>query len=417
MHWRRGDFERASQFLNTALDLAATLEDNRFEALCFNALALVQTDLGRHEDAIQAYKNAIHLAPERICPWNNLGSLYKKLGRHAEALTAFQKSIEQDQTDIMGWQGLGHAHHALGRNDEALNAFLKATEISPNLAGAWSGLGQVYHAEGQIEEALAAHQKAIELDHGCTDSWLGLGKIYNGQAKPDSARTAYQTAIELDPRNAHAWAELGQLAFSAGAYDEAMHSYKKAIEFGQGSCQIYRNLASIVTLRGHQEETIPLLKKGITLTESPTESACLWNRLGDSYRQLNDYENAISSYRQADLLNPKSSGSETDLALPGLDESDSFLDNVPEQMEETPAIDPSVSEQNESEVVESDLSGFRDDLPSVEDIDCLPPNEETSFMDWLDGLASVQPVLETPEDMSPIPANIEETAQPKGLEF
>jgi tetratricopeptide (TPR) repeat protein len=96
LHWRRGDYERATQFLNTALDLAARLEDNCFEALCFNAIALVQTDLGRIEEAIDAYQNAIGLAPEQISPWNNLGHLYRKLGRHAEALTAFQKAIEQN---------------------------------------------------------------------------------------------------------------------------------------------------------------------------------------------------------------------------------------------------------------------------------------------------------------------------------
>ena len=70
LHWRRGEYERATQLLNTALDAAARLEDNCFEALCFNAIALVQNDLGRHEEAIQAYQNAISLAPDRISAWN-----------------------------------------------------------------------------------------------------------------------------------------------------------------------------------------------------------------------------------------------------------------------------------------------------------------------------------------------------------
>ena len=44
LHWRRGDYERATQFLNSTINLAVKLQDNPFEALCHNAIALVETD-------------------------------------------------------------------------------------------------------------------------------------------------------------------------------------------------------------------------------------------------------------------------------------------------------------------------------------------------------------------------------------
>ena len=178
LHWRRGDYERATQFLNTALDLAARLEDNCFEALCFNAIALVQTDLGRLEEAVQAYKNAISLAPEQVSAWNNLGHLYMKLGNQAEALTAFQKAIEQNGSDAVSWNGLGDLYHQTGHNDDAIYAYLKAVEFSPDYAQSWSGLGNSHLDEGQLDDALAAHQKAIEIDRRTVNSWLGLGEIF-----------------------------------------------------------------------------------------------------------------------------------------------------------------------------------------------------------------------------------------------
>lgn len=407
LHWRRGEFERASQFLNTALDLATTLEDARFEALCFNALALVLTNLGRLEDAVKAYKNAVSLSPERFHPWNNLGSLYKKLGRHAEALNAFQKSIDRDETDVIGWQGLGEAHHALGRNDEAINALMKATQISPNFSAAWTGLGCVYHSIGQMEDAVSAHQNAIKLDHSNGGSWLGLGRIYKEQGNPDGARTAFQTAIEVEPRNAYAWVELGDLAFKAGAHEEAMHSYQKAIEFGQGTCMVYRNLASINAILGHQEDTIPLLQKGISLTENPTVSACLWNRLGDSYREINDIENATSAYHQAEALDPEQSSSENDLvddlstleAMPGNDSAHGI--KVHEDQISIPL-------EHDSGTGESEVNEIKNDLSIVDDRDSLPDGSETMAREWLDGLSSVQPVIEIPADMTPLPLRSEE---------
>ena len=132
LHWRRGDYERAIQFLNTALDLATRLEDNCFEALCFNAIALVKTDQGRVEEAIQAFQNAVALAPDQVCPWNNLGHLYRKLERPPEALGAFQKAVEHNASDALSWNGLGDVYHEIGQNNDAIASYLKAIELSPD---------------------------------------------------------------------------------------------------------------------------------------------------------------------------------------------------------------------------------------------------------------------------------------------
>ncbi|HVM71819.1 MAG TPA: tetratricopeptide repeat protein [Anaerolineales bacterium] len=305
LHWRRGDYEKSAQFLNTALDLAAGLEDASFEALCFNALALVQTDLGRFEQAVLAYQNAIKLAPEQITPWNNLGNLYRKLGRHTEALQAFQKSVEQNDADAVGWNGLGNLYRELGRNDDAIYAFLKATESSPSYAPSWSGLGDAYLAVGQLDKAASAHLKAIEIDRQSAGSWFALGDIYNLQGRNGDASMAYQTVIELDSKNAQAWNKLGDLHFSAGAYQEAQLAYQSAIDSDQSSSLAYGNLASIHVQKGSFTEALPLLQKAIELSEENPEKAMYWNRMGDVYRHLNDYAHAMAAYRNADALDPQ----------------------------------------------------------------------------------------------------------------
>ncbi len=316
LHWRRGDYERAAQFLNTALDLAAMLGDNCFEALCFNAIALVQTDLGRTEEAIQAYQNAISLAPEQISPWNNLGHLYRKLGRHEEALAAFQKAIEQNDSDAVSWNGLGDLYHETGRNDDAIYAYMKAIESSPDHAPSWSGLGNSHMDTGQLDEALAAHQKAIQIDRRTVNSWLGLGNLYKMQGNNENASMSFRTALEVDPKNALAWYELGSLFYHAGAIDEAMRSYQKSIEFNQGCNLTYDNLASIYLLKGLHAEAIPLLLRGLEFSNGDAETATLWNRLGYAYRRLNDYENAVAAYRKADALEPETASPQTESSTP-----------------------------------------------------------------------------------------------------
>ena len=50
------------------------------------------------------------------------------------------------------------------------------------------------------------------------------------------------------------------------------------------------------------QEAIPLYQKSIDLLRDNKEKAAAWNRLGNVYRKLNDYDNAIKAYQKAVVL-------------------------------------------------------------------------------------------------------------------
>jgi tetratricopeptide (TPR) repeat protein len=51
-------------------------------------------------------------------------------------------------------------------------------------------------------------------------------------------------------------------------------------------------------------EAILLYQRSIELFVGEKDKAISWNRLGNVYRRLNDYDNAISAYQRADELDP-----------------------------------------------------------------------------------------------------------------
>jgi tetratricopeptide (TPR) repeat protein len=410
LHWRRGDYERSTLFLNTALDDAAMLEDDYFEALCFNAIALVQTDQGRIEEAIQAYQNAISLAPDQISPWNNLGNLYRKLERQSEALAAFQKAIEQNGSDAVGWNGLGDLYHETGQIEDAIHAYLKAVEFSPDYAHPWSGIGDSHLVEGRLDEALSAHKKAIEIDHRTIKSWLGLGEIYRMRGDNKDASMAYRTALELDPRNALGWNALGNLCFEAGEYDEAMRSYQKNIELTQNCSQTYCNLASIYILKGLHKEAIPLLLKALELSEDIAGRTRLWNQLGDAYRQIDEYDNAMDAYRHADALKSESASSQAELSTHELDPQPAPSEDISGQTESLLELGPSTEEPQQPEASNPAVADSPDNS-STQDDDAPSIKPEVEFLAWLDGLGSEQPVPSQSEEAgSALPGSIEGNA-------
>jgi superkiller protein 3 len=388
LHWRRGDNEKASQFLNTALDLAAGMEDARFEALCFNAIALVETGLGRIEAAIQAYQNAIGLAPEHISAWNALGNLYRKLERNDDALAAFQKAVEQNSSDAVGWFGLGDLQLALGRASDAIYAFLKSIEFSPNYAPAWSGLGNCYMAEKQLEQALEAHLKAIEIDRLCLDSRLALGDIYRQQGKDEEASLAYRTVQELDPGNLQTQKKLGALHSTSGTREATPRTCQPAVTSDQDSSTSYGDQAEAYVQKGRYTEAIPLLQKAIQLSDGDAQAARQWNCLGDAYRQLGDYEQAMQAYRNADTLHPQKAATlpqaveqfipTEDLSVPPV------IDIKPGDVQEKGRQDHDL----EPHPSESAVSAAPDSLPEFEEKTAFPGEPRTEGISWLDGLAA-----------------------------
>ncbi|MBM3124852.1 MAG: tetratricopeptide repeat protein [Chloroflexi bacterium] len=303
LHWRKGDFEKAMGFLQEALKAAVRLEDNWFEAECHNAIALVKSSQGRHDEAIDDYKQAIRLAPEQIFVWNNLGNLCMKIMRNDEAMLAFQKTLEHNQKDPVAWCGLGNVFYRIGYLDDSITAYRKAIEYAPTLAQPWAGLGDAYASVGRDVDAIAAYQKAIEANKQFILPWLRLADVYCRQGRTRDATKAYQRALHVDPRNSQAWNDLGLLHLRNESYTEAVQAFTKASELDRGCPRSYSIFALAYARLGDHTQAIALSRKSLELFTEDVDKAMAWDQLANFYRATSDYENALQAYRMADQIN------------------------------------------------------------------------------------------------------------------
>lgn len=302
LNWRKGDYEEADKQLRDALNISAKLQDNWFEAQCFNAVALVKTSMDRIGDAIDAYKQAIRLAPRQIFAWNNLGNLCSKIGRDDEAIIAFLKALDCNPRDPIAWNGLGNVYHKKSYIDDAIAAFRKSIHFMPTFSHPWNGLGDVYASSSRLNEAVEAYRKAIELNGLYVTPWLRLGALFTRQGQYRESIKAYVGALKLDPRNTAIWNDLGMVHLKSESYDEAMDAFSKAIEIDHGNGPAYSNLALASFQQGKYEKAVTLYLKSIEFMKDNKDKAISWNRLADIYRLLNDYNNAIAAYQTADML-------------------------------------------------------------------------------------------------------------------
>jgi tetratricopeptide (TPR) repeat protein len=100
------------------------------------------------------------------------------------------------------------------------------------------------------------------------------------------------------------WNELGNLYFLGGQYQQAVHAYRRSIQLDRDFGRPYSNLALTYVQQGQYAEAIDLFQQSIELLLDNREKAISWNRLGNVYRYLKDYRQAVAAYRNADELDP-----------------------------------------------------------------------------------------------------------------
>jgi len=113
---------------------------------------------------------------------NNLGALFQQMGRPEQAVAEYSEAIRLDPGEQNSWIGRGLIERQQGQLDAALQDFAQAVRLKPSPAALyWQG--QVLEAQGRNERAAAAYQAALQLVPDFTDAQLGLDRVTKATKK------------------------------------------------------------------------------------------------------------------------------------------------------------------------------------------------------------------------------------------
>lgn len=117
-------------------------------------LASAAEAAGRAEAAIEAYREAIRLAPGSPAAYVNLAALLGSLARFEEALPACQRAVELAPRSVAAQLNLASTLAELRRLDEAVACFAQALRLAPDDAALWNDLADCLVLAGRVTEAL-----------------------------------------------------------------------------------------------------------------------------------------------------------------------------------------------------------------------------------------------------------------------
>jgi len=107
---------------------------------------------------------------------------------------------------------------------------------------------------------------------------------------------------EFDLGTATIWGELGNVFYSAGVFEGAFLAYKKAIELDANFGLAFNNLALLHVRDGEYLQAAELYLKSINMLGDNASKVVSWNNLGNTFRALEEYEQAEQAFRKADEL-------------------------------------------------------------------------------------------------------------------
>lgn len=157
-----GEFQEAVDVWQHALELAPS-------GLIYANMATSMYLLGRYDEAIPLYHQAIEQAPEDYELWGNLGDAYRhaSTGRdmagpmYRNAIKLAEQRLAVNASDSYALALLGHYHAALGNREQAVEALERAVALNPedmyvhySSATALATLGEPDRAISALEQAL-----------------------------------------------------------------------------------------------------------------------------------------------------------------------------------------------------------------------------------------------------------------------
>jgi len=129
-------------------------------------MGMILYNIGRVDEAIDAYHQAITIKPDLYTAWYNLGNALYRLQRYEEAVEAQRQAAVLAPNDHQIWSNLGAALVQAKRFQEAVASYRRAVALQPNHGETLANLGAALRKLGQVDEVFDVFDRASQIMRG-----------------------------------------------------------------------------------------------------------------------------------------------------------------------------------------------------------------------------------------------------------
>ena len=347
-----GDFKKAIEYHELALNIAKELKDRAGEGKSYVNLGNAYMSMGDFRNAIEYHELDLKIAKE-VGDRAGEGRSYCNLGNAYDSLGNFKKAIEYHERDLeiakelrdraaegRSYGNLGNAYDSLGNFKKAIEYHKRDLQIAKELgdrAGegrSYCNLGNAYDSLSDFKKAIEYHERDLKIAKEVGDR-AGEGESYGNLGITYDNLGNFKKAIEYHERDLEIAKELGDRAGEGKSYCnlgnayDSLGDFKKAIEYHQldleiakevgdraGEGRSYGNLGNAYHSLEDFKKAIVYHKRDLKIAKEVgdrAEEGTSYGNLGNAYHSLGNYEKAIK-YDKLDLKIAKEVGDKLGLA-------------------------------------------------------------------------------------------------------
>jgi tetratricopeptide (TPR) repeat protein len=247
--------------------------------------------------AIEAYRNAVALAPQSPLGYFRLGVAYRTQKKDREALSHFEKALALSPsfTNVLGQ--IMEVHIVHGETDLAIARAEQQLKVAPKNPFIYNFLGKAYLVKKDETKAEEYFKASIAADKNLMVSYMDLGNLYARGKNYDRAIRQYEEALKVDPNSLSAMMLLGMVFDSQKNTDKAKEYYERALTVDPKFAPAANNLAWIYAEHGGNIDVALSLAQ--TAREQLPEDPGVADTLGWIYYKKNVPLKAISLLKES----------------------------------------------------------------------------------------------------------------------
>jgi tetratricopeptide (TPR) repeat protein len=251
---------------------------------------------GQTAEAVEQLRTAVQLDPYRPEGYAELAAALGAAGQTDEAVGQYLEALKRDPGRAEFHNELGRLLAASGRYEEAETAFRRMLALDPKSVPAHNNLGNVLLKLGRVEEAVAFYQQALVIDPGSAETHFNLGDAFSAMRKLDEAVRHYELFLAAQPGHAVGTFHLANALAAQGKFTDAIARYRRAIELDPKLADAHFNLGNALMDLGRTAEALESFLQAVRLRPDDADYQA---RLGDAYARLGRWAEAESAYRSA----------------------------------------------------------------------------------------------------------------------
>jgi predicted O-linked N-acetylglucosamine transferase (SPINDLY family) len=228
-------------------------------------LGMLAYRAGRYEAARDWMSRALEVEGGDAGRYNDLGLVYQALGRFEEAVECYRQAITR-KPGYVAYHNLGLALASLSRYHEALVYYRKALAVKPDLAESLNNSGYALNSLGRSAEAIPLLHKALAINPAYAEAHVNLGIAHFNARRLDEAARCYKAALAFRPDYPKAMNNLANVHITRHAdLDEAVQLCSRALAVKQDFALACHSLGVACLLLGQVEESMACLTQAIAL--------------------------------------------------------------------------------------------------------------------------------------------------------